>query len=172
MIGRTTRSKRTVREFVERLNPPASDFPLFRAYYCTLRRRGLGQTSALIAALLGLKYSLTEIKEALGRNYRSVWERWSNVQKKFRFKGVIALLEFLQDPSAWRDGRRSKPTPQERPFDRPGRPPVFDAGKRAVGRSGSIVMDRNEQREANVRRAASDGQVDHGPLEPPTDCAG
>ena len=40
MIGRATKSNPTVWEFVERLNPPASDSPLARAYYCTLRRRG------------------------------------------------------------------------------------------------------------------------------------
>ena len=159
-------------EFFKRLGLPRSKHSLLRRYFCTLRRRGLGQMSALIATSRALKYTLTEITNALGRNYRRVWERWSNVQKKFRLDDVIDLLEFLNDPKAWPEGRRSKPTPQERPFDRPGVHLAPASSGRPVRRSGQILFDHDSQRAARGRRESSKGHADRSPPEQSTDCAG
>jgi hypothetical protein len=108
-------------EFFVRLRFQPDHSRLLWAYYRTLRRRDLGQTSALIAALMARGYTQTAIAQALGRSFRRVAANWSKVRKKFGLKGVGALGEFLRDPSAWPEGRRSRPTPQQRPVARPQR---------------------------------------------------
>ena len=55
MTDRLSYSKPTCVEFFRLLGLPRSKHSLLRRYFCTFRRRGLGQTSALIATSRALK---------------------------------------------------------------------------------------------------------------------
>ena len=111
--------KPTVREFVDKLGPAPTTLSVFRTYYCTLRRRGLGQTCALIGALLALDYSQAQIAVALCRSLRRVSANWARIRDRFGLEGIGSLVRFLLVPDACAKCRRSKPTPQQRPFPRP-----------------------------------------------------
>ena len=115
MIARATKSKRTWQQVLDQLKPLDSDRPLFRRYYYTLRRRGLGQTSAFIGAWMALECSQAQISSALGGSLRCVAENWSGIKRRFGLRGMPDLMRFLLDPHAWPHAERSKPTPQERP---------------------------------------------------------
>ena len=115
MIARATKSKRTWQQVLDQLKPLDSDRPLFRRYYYTLRRRGLGQTSAFIGAWMALECSQAQISSALGGSLRCVAENWSGIKRRFGLRGMPDFMRFLLDPHAWPHAERSRPTPQERP---------------------------------------------------------
>ena len=122
--------KPTAKEFFANLPLRPDDRRPFRGNYKTLRRRGLGQTSALLEALLALGYKQVDIARAQNCSYRAASSNWAKIRQRFRLSGVAQLVEFLHDPDAWPEARRSKPTPQQRPFFRL---PVIPAAKRLTG---------------------------------------
>lgn len=120
MTGRSEpRRKRTCVEFFKLLGMPRSKLSRLRRYYCTLRRCGMGQTTSLIAALIALDVRQCDISRALGNAYNNVKKHWKRVRHRFSMDGKGDLICFLNDPKTGAGGRRSIPTPQERPFRRP-----------------------------------------------------
>lgn len=118
MIGREAKAKRTWREVMDHLDPSDGDMPIFWDYYRTLRRRGLGQTSAFVGGWVALDYSQTEISRALGGSLRCAAQNWAGIRARFDLRGVGRFVRFLIDPTAWPSGRRSTPTAQQRPVAR------------------------------------------------------
>lgn len=115
---RAAHARPTIVEFFDRLSMPRSEIPLLRRYYCTLRRRGLGQTTALVGGLLALDVSQREISYALGCGQRRVTEKWGRIRRDFSLNGVGSFVRFLEVRADRPNLRRLRPTPQERPFAR------------------------------------------------------
>lgn len=139
MASAAKRQRPTFAEFGERIGLDRDDRRLLRAYFRILRRRRLGQTAAVIGALLALDFGQTEIADGLHCRRRRVAGHWKTVRERFAVRGTGALVRFLHDRRAWPEGRRPKPTPQERPFARV--VPEVDE-KRYIGRR--LVPNRHQ----------------------------